>query len=291
MKITKNTFLDLSDLGMLCVEGPNAKQFLQGQLTCNLEDISPTQTQLGAHCNPQGRIIYFFRLFYYQDRYYLHMPAAMIPIALNALKKYAVFFKVTLSDASHLFHVLGYCGDKLPHYFSDAPNNIDEITCTTDLIILKLADRYQLIGQPTQIALLREKLLLDHQEIAAVHWLQLNFEENIPAIYPETSEKFLPHDLHLPQLNAISFEKGCYTGQEIIARMQYRGKIKNHLWHFAVNTDRPLQRGADIYDSTHIAGMLVDYYKTGYNTYQLQIMATHENTLFLDANKQYPLTR
>jgi len=276
---------------MLCVEGPNAKQFLQGQLTCNLEDISPTQTRLGAHCNPQGRIIHFFRLFYYQERYYLQMPSIMIPIALAALKKYAVFFKVTLSDTSNLFNALGYCGDQLQNYLLNIPKKTDEITESDDLLILKLSGRYQIVGQPTSLKSFREKLTADNKQVSPETWTHLNFQDNIPTIYPETSEKFLPHDINLPPLNAISFEKGCYTGQEIIARMHYRGKIKNHLWHRTVNTDLTPQRGADIYDSTHIAGILVDYYKTGYNTYQLQIMATQENDLFLDSNKQYPLTR
>ncbi len=282
----KNLILDLTELGLLCIEGPDAKKFLQGQLTCNLETISSTQTSLGAHCNPQGRIISFFRLFYYQGRYYLQMQADMLPLALAALKKYAVFFKVTLEPVND-FNTMGYCGDQLQYYLDKIPEKTDEIAESNGLLILKLSRRYQIVGQTT--ALLWKKMIVDNQPGSAEVWKQLNFEENVPTIYPETSEKFLPHDLQLPQLNAVSFDKGCYTGQEIIARMQYRAKIKNRLWCVSVKTEQVPQRGADIYDQTNIAGVLVDYYKTAENAYILQIMSSQADGLFLDQNKQYPI--
>src|SRR5579862_2977338 len=225
----KNRILDLTELVLLCIEGQDAKKFLQGQLNCNLETISTTQSSLGAHCNPQGRMISFFRLFYYQERYYLQMPVEMLSLALVALKKYAVFFKVTLSLVND-FNTIGYCGDQLQKYLTNIPKNTDEIIESNGLLVLKLSGRYQILGQTAPLSLLWEKMAADNQQVSADVWKQLNFQENIPTLYPETSEKFLPHDLQLPQLNAVNFNKGCYTGQEIIARMEYRAKIKNRLW-------------------------------------------------------------
>ncbi len=291
MKDPKNSIMELADLGLLRIEGPDAKKFLQGQLTCNMENISADQAQLGAQCNPQGRIIHFFRLFYDNDHFYLQMQADMVPIALNALKKYAIFYKVTLSNASDSLKVIGYVGDQLQNYLTKIPEKINEIAKSDKLLILKLSDRYQIMGEPAVVISLWDKLIAENPSVSSDIWKQFDFEENIPAIYPETSEKFLPHDLQLQHLNAISFNKGCYTGQEIIARMQYRGKIKNHLWQVSVKTELNPKRGADIYDSTNTAGMLVDYYKTGYNTYVLQIMAAKADGLFLDPDKHYPLTR
>lgn len=285
-------FIPLSNTGLLRIFGPQAKQFLQGQLTCNLDEITHTQTRLGAQCNPQGRIIHFFRLFYHQDSYYLLMPTSLIPIAMNALKKYAVFFKVEISDASHTLSVMGVCGEQLP-IFPQLPQHIDELVFTDECIIIKLAGRFLMIGSPTQLSHLQEKFLTNNlHKLEYETWLQFNFQDNLPTIYPETSEKFLPHELLLPQLNAISFEKGCYTGQEIIARMQYRGKAKYQLQQCSVVTESIPERGADIYDATHAVGMLVDYYKTGYNTYQLQLTTTsQENDLFFDPHRQLPLIR
>ena len=204
-----------SYFGLLSVSGVDAKRFLQGQLTCNLDDLSTSQSQLGAHCNPAGRVISLFRLFLYQDAYYLQMPKLMVPIAITALKKYVVFFKASLADASERINDLAeYCRP-----------------------------------EPMET------------------WHYLDVMAGIPAIYPETSEKFLPHDLNLPQLNAVSFNKGCYTGQEIIARMHYRGKLKKQLCRLSLSTDLPLQRGQSIEQGT-----LVDYCQTGYNTYEILVI-------------------
>ena len=288
-ELTANCIVDLPDLGWLCVEGVDAKKFLQGQLTCNLEKISPIQTHLAAHCNPQGRIISLFRLFYNHERYYLQMPYTLIPLALAALKKYAVFFKVTLSDVSNQFTCIGYYGNQLQNYFTAVPENTDEMTQANELLILKLNGHFEIFGQFTSLSLLWKKLLDENQYATPEVWKQLNFKANIPCIYPETSEKFLPHEINLPQLNAISFDKGCYTGQEIIARMHYRGKVKNQLWHTTINTELTPQRGADIYDQTNVAGIIVDYYKTRYNTYELQMTTTKMDGLFLDSDRRYPL--
>jgi folate-binding protein YgfZ len=197
--------------GLLKITGPDAKKFLQGQLTCNLDEVTE-EPRLGAHCNPQGRIISLFRIFLKDENYFLQMPPSMIPIALKALKKYAVFFKVELSDAS------------------------SEI---------KISEK---INQQNK---------------------QAEIENGIAEIYPETSEKFLPHELNLPTLGGVSFNKGCFTGQEIIARMQYRGKLKTRLFSTPISSDTPPQRGADFSQ-----GIIVDYCQLGYNSYLLLVLGT-----------------
>ena len=214
--------------GLIKISGPDAKKLLQGQLTCNVDDVTPTTTCLGAHCNPQGRVISLFRLFQYEDAYYLYMPTTLVPIALAALKKYAMFYKVELSDASSELE-----------------------TIQTAIQLEPYAD----------------------------------IQKGIPAIYPETSGKFLPHDINLPNLHAINFDKGCYTGQEIIARIHYRGTPKNHLYLAEITSSTAPTPGEDIYsDDQHIAGTVVDVSHCE-TTHQTLIVtsATHakDNHLFL----------
>ena len=91
---------ELSDLGCIKIQGKDAKKFLQGQVTCDVDKITTEQSSLAAHCNPQGRIISLFQLFLYRDAYYLLMQQTMIPIAMAALKKYAVFFKTEIKDSN-----------------------------------------------------------------------------------------------------------------------------------------------------------------------------------------------
>jgi len=266
----QNKWMNLIDLGLLCIAGEQAKNFLQGQLTCNLDDINSNEARLGAHCNPQGRVISLFRLFIFNSNYYLQMPRELIPIAMQALKKYAVFFKVTLTDVSDQFKQLGYVGNEI----------------TSDLI--------QVSGTPTRYLLLADNIkniIKDNTDYN--NWKSIDISNKIPAIYPETSEKFLPHDLNLPGLDAVSFTKGCYTGQEIIARMQYRGKLKNHLYRATVETPQVLTRGADIFSENKTAGNIVDFCCLEHNKYELLVIASDGDAethgLAIDPERKYAL--
>lgn len=204
-------------VGLLKVNGSQAKKFLQGQLTCDMEKVSEAQSQLGAHCNPQGRVLFLFRIFLVASDYYLVMPREMIASAIEYLKKFAIFFKITLVN----------CNDDAQAPWSKA---IQE-------------------------------------------WQYFDVSQGIPQIYSITSGKFLPHDLNLHLLGGISWEKGCYTGQEIIARMHYRGKLKNQLYRARITTSTILERGIDLVPPQAI---IVDYLQTGYNEYLLLVL-THEN--------------
>jgi folate-binding protein YgfZ len=224
-----------NEYGLLKVSGADAKKLLQGQLTCDVENISPQKSALGALCNPQGRVISLFLLLQRQHDFYLLMLRSMVPITLSALKKYAVFYKTELTDASSSLESL----------------NIKE----------KFAD----------------------------------IQQKLPAIYPETSGKFLPHDLNLQNQNAISFEKGCYTGQEIIARMHYKAKLKNHLYLATINSTLPVLPGAEIFffdaqNNKRSAGMIADVEIITSQKYFVLLVTDEQNAkndhLFLDEKEK-----
>jgi hypothetical protein len=200
--------------GLIKVAGADAGKLLQGQLTCDIQSLGDNQYQLAAHCNPQGRVISLFYIIHLNNAYYLLMPHNMLDITLSALKKYAVFYKSTLEDASQ-----------------------------------ELTDVLQQIGNPT---------LFD-------------VKTGVPRIHPQTSGLFLPHDINLDQLNAISFDKGCYTGQEIIARMQYRGKLKKRMHSTVMTTTDAPQPGAD-----HAIGVIVDAMQYDNQCIVLYIAPIHE---------------
>lgn len=172
----------------LLISGTDAAKFLQGQVTCDVTTLQPDAIQLAALCNPQGRIISLFHIVKHQDAYYLYMPSDMVALTQQALKKYAVFYKVVMQPFT----------EKLSEH-----------------LMQKLNDA---IDDPLT-----------------------------PVVYTETSGKFLPHELNLDKLNAISFDKGCYTGQEIIARMHYRGKLKTHLNLTSVATTNAPQPGDELF--------------------------------------------
>src|SRR5436190_4633303 len=196
-----------------------------------------TNAKLAAHCNPQGRIISLFYIFNQQDAYYLCLPLDMIATATVALKKYAVFFKVMIEDVTSVWHLIAY-------------------------------------NTPGKISIDKEPPIANQ---SFNQWHTLMISQKIPAIYQTTSSQFLPHDLDLPTLGAIDFDKGCYTGQEIIARMHYRGKLKMRLFYSTIQTTTEPVIGTDVYQANNVCGKIVDYCN-GDNIYHLLITAD-ENKL------------
>lgn len=190
--------------GLVKVCGPDAKKFLQGQLTCNMDHVNTCELRLAALCNPQGRIISLFHIKLIDTCYYLIMDQSLINPTLLALKKYAVFYKLTLEDASR----------ELPTQQAHLPN----------------------------LEKLKKTL----------------FDTGIPTLYESTSTKFLPHEINLHLHGAIDFDKGCYTGQEIIARMHYKGKVKSQLYHANITTQHTPVPGALIDSLNGICGTIVD---------------------------------
>ena len=212
-------------LSAIKISGIDASKFLQGQITIDINDAKTNSFLLAAHCNPQGRVISLFHVTQFENDYYLILPTSLRDVAFNALKKYAVFFKLAMTKE-----------DALP--FS-LPENLNDI------------------------------------------------KNGIPQINTITSGMFLPHELNLPELNAVNFNKGCYTGQEIIARMHYRGKLKKHLYCGTIKTSSTLQAGQDVFlknnNQTELAGNIVNCEKTAENSYFLTLVCdeAHAKNNFL----------
>lgn len=189
-------------LGLIRCEGPDALNFLQGQLTNDVRLVTSTSVQFSAYCNHKGRIITLFHIFFHENCYYLSLPARLVDTVLTELKKFGAFSAITLTRCEN-------------------PEQTPADVCMT----------------------LLEKIRL-----------------GIPEVLPETSLLFTPHELNLPRLGAVSFTKGCYRGQEIIARMEHLGKHKHgmHQANIFLGKSVNLSPGTDIVDSEHQAvGKLV----------------------------------
>jgi folate-binding protein YgfZ len=286
-------FINLSHLGLLRVSGEGAKKLLQGQLTCDIEEISQTQSRLGAYCTPQGRMLSLFRIFLYGDDFYLQMPAEIVANTIATLKKYAVFFKVNITDASSELTRLSISGEAaeevLTARFGMLPQAVDGAVEAAKVLIIKLPGRephYELIADA---ALLSE--LSASAKNAENTWKYLNISAGLPDLYAATQGKFLPHEINLPALNGVSFNKGCYTGQEIVARMHYRGQLKKHMFHGRISS--PATPGADIYDEAGRAGVIVDSCQENDSSYQILLIADknaiESKQLFVDFAKIVPI--
>lgn len=262
----------LSGYSLLRISGGNAKAFLQGQLTCDLESILPGKSTLAAHCNPQGRIISLFYLALYKDDYYLLLPKTMLELTTKALKKYAVFFNVTIGDASDHFNIKG--SDLIPQ--SDADKIIIPVSPShTRSYILEHHDHSQ-----------RHSIDFENQ------WKIKNITEKLPVIYPATSAKLLPQELDLETVGAVSYDKGCYTGQEIIARIHYRGNVKSGLYQAEIQSSVPVEAGAMIFtnETNHQreCGMVIESGLLKQHIFKALIIIPHadagKKTLYLTKN-------
>lgn len=230
-------FCILPKIQLIAVTGEKAATFLQGQLTCDIRDITSTQARRAAYCTPKGRVLATCRVLQYLSHFYLLLPAEMAEPVIARLKKYAIFSAVGLAR-DETFAVMGCVGaeigETLAVWFGDLPTEPDSAIFSKELLLVRTQDaknipRFELIGRKEAIDSLREKLSQKYPEEASEIWQLSEIQAHIPTLYPNTSDLFTPQMLNYPALQGVSFKKGCYTGQEVIARTHYLGKAKRHL--------------------------------------------------------------
>lgn len=235
---TEGSF-DLSNNGIITISGDDAKKFLQGQLTCNLEEITPTQSRLGAYCDIKGRVIALFRIFQIDNLYHLILNKTLIEKTVKILGKYAVFSRVKIDTNNPFTAHFGIIGDRSNNF----PNNIDEVVTQNNEIIIRIPSsipRWEILSH-------NGKLTTSINSVE--NWEAHNILAGIPDLTTNTSGEFTAHRLGLVRLNAINFKKGCYLGQEIVARTQYLGKQKGGLYFALTNSPYHLSPNSEIIDS------------------------------------------
>lgn len=196
--------------------GPDAETFLQGQLTNDLSLLGEKEMCFAAHCNPKGRVVSLFQVAKISTEHFvLKLPSALAQIATQQLKKYMVFSKAELSE----IEALSLSTKPGSHRNALGKSAIAQHTHSDG--------SEELWVVPTEAA-----AYLQSGEISLASgsaWKRRLITLGIPEIGPEQSEQYLPQELNLDLIGAVNFKKGCYTGQEIIARLHYRGKSKKRL--------------------------------------------------------------
>tara|TARA_R110001583_G_scaffold164447_1_gene316956 strand:- start:37922 stop:38899 length:978 start_codon:yes stop_codon:yes gene_type:complete len=226
----------LNSWDLISVTGEDRVAFLQGQLTCDLEKLIPGQQTLAAHCNPQGKTWSVTRVIMLEDRILLTQPSSVSEVQLPELKKYAAFSKVKIQKETE-YQAFGLAGCKSAQYIAE---EVD--TAATHDTSRLLDNGTVLIKQPypslRYLAIMKnavaEKFLADLKNKAEIFddslWNAMNIAAGIGFIEAETSGQFVPQMLNLQVLDGISFTKGCYIGQETVARAKYRGANKRALF-------------------------------------------------------------
>lgn len=222
--------VSLDQFGFLAVTGRDAVKFLQGYTTCDLEKLKENQVMRGAICNIKGRMVSNFLVIRITDGLLLRLDRALVTVTETFLKKYIVFSKAELADLSDTTFCYGAPGDSLTADQSDVPQEIYGLTHTADGHLLKVdTDRFEYWTT-----------IRPEAGGSKVVWQTQELNSGVVWVNSKTSEEYIPQMFDLHNQLGISFDKGCYLGQEIVARMQYRGELKNRLHLCELPADAPV---------------------------------------------------
>ncbi|AXA55183.1 YgfZ/GcvT domain-containing protein [Pseudomonas thivervalensis] len=247
-------FCTLSHEGVLAVRGVDASKFLQGQLTCNLDYLSDNRASLGARCTQKGRMQSSFRILLEGDGVLMAMATELLEPQLADLKKYAVFSKSKLTDESAAWVRFGLeNADKtLIGLGLELPGDTDSVARHETLIAIRVSPgRAELWAPAEQAQALQARLGAELAEADLNPWLLGQVRAGIGQVMPTTRELFIPQMLNLQAVGGVSFKKGCYTGQEIVARMQYLGKLKRRLYRLQLDASELPEPGTALFSPTH----------------------------------------
>ena len=238
-------------LAWLSFSGDQTQPFLQGQLCCDVNQLSDGQVVLGAYSDPKGRVIATFFLLFWQQKYFMLLPRSNRQSLKQTLSRYAAFSKVIITE----------CDPEWDTFCLSKPIvlNQDLQHCSAQMPWLPNSDHHWLLVPKQHRD--RVKSLLLEQSYVQLHsdaCSQWQIENLIPMIELQTSQKCLPQMLRLEKLGAVSFTKGCFVGQEVIARTQHLGKVKRHLYSLTIQSKSILQPGDPLMlDDHREAGLII----------------------------------
>lgn len=290
----------LTNLAILQVTGQDAAQFLQGQCTCNINDLTDTQGSFGAFCSPKGRALCVFFIIKHQQGFLLIMAADLLETISKRLQMYILRSNVTLQFSILPFNLIGMKGLTDDHIPVNA--SIYSVTRNQDGLIIRLpgvTNRFIAViaSDHSEAFWLNAVATWKFQTANSTIWQKLDIQSGIPWLNSTSSDEYIPQMLNLDQLNGISFNKGCYTGQEIIARTHYKGKAKRQMFLGQATLQGEIGQNATIIDQndeqqTNVGKILLRQ-TTGLHTLMLaviQISHAQSTGLCMDSPHQEPLT-
>jgi hypothetical protein len=267
--VTGLVFADLGQLGVISVHGKDAADFLQGQFSNDIKQVDEGHSQLSAYCTPKGRVLGLFRLFRRGDTYYLRLPLDTLDAVLERLRRYVLRAEVTLEDATDNFIRIGVTGkdavEELAAVIGNLPEQEGAALQTQELSVLRVPGvhpRFEVYALSYEAARnLWDTLNVRGAPVGLDAWQLTEIQAGLPTVYASTAEQFIPQMLNLQLIDGVNFKKGCYPGQEIVARTQYLGALKRRMYAGRIEADIPPSPGDALYtpdDSVQAAGQIVD---------------------------------
>lgn len=281
---------------LIRVAGADRAQFLQGQLTQDLRQVTPSRSALTGWADAQGRLRLCGQIFHWGDALWLCAPAAIAEQLVARLRMFVLRAKVTVTLSDLV--LTGLLGPDQP-----APLSLGGTRITADVLACAMAPDWfatRVAGDARRILLTGtadsvNTLLgeLDPEALTGRDWLEADISAGLPAIGVETTERFIPQMVNLDLLGGVSFAKGCYTGQEVITRTRHLGRVKRRMFRFACDQPVALKPGEAIHAMQREAGQVVSASATAGGTEILAVtqLAELAGPLFADAGRTVALRR
>ena len=221
------------DVGLIQAVGEDAESFLHNLLTNDIKGLSPDGVQRAGFCTPKGRLLADFLVWREADGLFLQLSADILPGILKKLSMYVLRSKAKLADATAEHIVIGLSGLNADTLLAEIgvipPAPMRTVRFPAGTVIGLAEHRFQLVIRGTEVAAVWQQLCARARPVGVAAWQWLDIAAGIPHISLPTQEQFVPQMINFELIGGVGFKKGCYPGQEIVARTEYLGKIKKRM--------------------------------------------------------------
>ncbi len=241
----------LTHFSLIRITGADARTFLQGQLSNDLMTLTPSQSLLASCNSAQGRVQAILHLVEANGDILALLPKSMLSFVIPRLQKYILRAKARIEDIGESMRVEWGTANELISQGIPTPQRLGECLQQDERTVIRWPDRHN-----ERYLVIESGAPRSAEEPTEVRWTLADIQAGLPQVLPDTHEEFVAQMLNLDALGAISFNKGCYTGQEIIARAHFRGTVKRRMFRFTAPCQAPTP-GTKIMANGEIAGEVV----------------------------------
>ena len=281
-QLPENAFCNVAHFSAISIKGEDRYSYLQGQVTCDVNSLEEKKLLIGSHCDAKGKVLSVFRLIEQDDSLLLIQPKSTLSASLSELKKFGVFAKVDITEAD--ISLMAFIGKQsaaiLTSNIGQLPDENSPVKHLENSVLIYITgapERFLLVENNADTATFIAKLALS--EVDQNTWTLTEMLSGVPVLTESSVQAYVPQMINLDKLDGISFDKGCYLGQETVARMQYLGKNKKAMTlATAVVNEVPASLVVEkqVGENWRTAGDLVNSYASDDGTCYVQLVTAND---------------
>ncbi len=299
---------DLSHLAILEVSGTDSAEFLQNQFTNDINALEVGNSQFDGWCTPKGRLVALFRVIRVaNERFLLILPRDLAAEAEKKLQMFVFRSKVEISNLSETAVRIGLSGPHAEEQLQSVaettvPTETDHAAISEQCTIVRLPPgpnpRFLVVTDAEPAKKIWSHFDVQSAPVGRGPWELMKIRAGVPSIFTDTKESFVPQMVNLQSINGLSFQKGCYPGQEVVARMEYLGKLKRKMFPIFIHQESAPTVGSKLYStsskSAQGAGEVVSIEKNGDGEWEglavVEVSAAEVGDVTLNENGSVPVT-